>query len=67
VTDARVDAGYSSPSRLYETARKKLGMTPRPLQAGAPDEELRFTTFQSELGQDAAGCQQCRALWRAVF
>jgi len=51
VTDALVDAGYSSPSRLYETARKKLGMTPRRFHAGAPDEELRFTTFQSELGE----------------
>ena len=51
VTEALVDAGYSSPSRLYETARKKLGMTPRRFQAGAPDERLRFTTFQSELGE----------------
>jgi AraC family transcriptional regulator of adaptative response/methylated-DNA-[protein]-cysteine methyltransferase len=51
VTEAIVDAGYSSPSRLYETARKKLGMTPRRFHAGAPDEELRFTTFQSELGE----------------
>ncbi len=51
VTDALVDAGYSSPSRVYETARKKLGMTPRRFHAGAPDEELRFTTFQSELGE----------------
>ncbi len=51
VTEALVDAGYSSPSRVYETARKKLGMTPRRFQAGAPDEELRFTTFQSELGE----------------
>jgi len=51
VTDALVNAGYSSPSRLYETARQKLGMTPRQFHAGAPDEELRFTTFQSELGE----------------
>jgi AraC family transcriptional regulator of adaptative response/methylated-DNA-[protein]-cysteine methyltransferase len=51
VTDALVDAGYSSPSRLYETVRKKLGMTPRRFHAGAPNEELRFTTFQSELGE----------------
>jgi len=51
VTEALVDAGYSSPSRLYETARKKLGMTPGRFQAGAPDERLRFTTFQSELGE----------------
>jgi AraC family transcriptional regulator of adaptative response/methylated-DNA-[protein]-cysteine methyltransferase len=49
VTDALVDAGYSSPSRLYETARKKLGMTPRRFLAGAPQEELRFTTFHGEL------------------
>jgi AraC family transcriptional regulator of adaptative response/methylated-DNA-[protein]-cysteine methyltransferase len=26
-------------------------MTPRRFHAGAPDEELRFTTFQSELGE----------------
>jgi AraC family transcriptional regulator of adaptative response/methylated-DNA-[protein]-cysteine methyltransferase len=51
VTDALIDAGYSSPSRLYETAHKKLGMTPRRFLAGAPEEELRFTTFQSELGE----------------
>jgi AraC family transcriptional regulator of adaptative response/methylated-DNA-[protein]-cysteine methyltransferase len=51
VTQALVDSGYSSPSRVYETARKKLGMPPRQFGAGAPRERLRFTSFASELGE----------------
>ena len=51
VTQALVDSGYSSPSRVYETASRKLGMPPRQFGAGAPRERLRFTTFDSELGE----------------
>jgi AraC family transcriptional regulator of adaptative response/methylated-DNA-[protein]-cysteine methyltransferase len=51
VTRALVESGYSSPSRVYETASKKLGMQPRRFSAGAPREHLRFTTFASELGE----------------
>lgn len=51
VTQALVESGYSSPSRVYETASKKLGMAPRRFGAGAPRERLRFTTFTSELGE----------------
>lgn len=50
VTDSLVEAGYSSPSRLYETAKGKLGMTPKQFRAGAPNEQLRFTTFSTEIG-----------------
>ncbi len=51
VTQALVESGYSSPSRVYETASRKLGMPPRQFGAGAPREHLRFTTFASELGE----------------
>lgn len=50
VTDAWVEAGYSSSSRVYESARKRLGMIPSRYGQGAPQEELRFTRFHTPLG-----------------
>lgn len=50
VTDAWVEAGYSSSSRVYESARKRLGMAPSRYSKGAPQEELRFTRFNTPLG-----------------
>jgi len=51
VTDAWVEAGYSSSSRLYETAGKRLGMSPRRYGQGGKEETLRFTTFDTSLGK----------------
>lgn len=50
VTTAWAEAGYSSPSRVYEFARKRLGMAPRQYHNGAAREELRFTRFDTFLG-----------------
>jgi AraC family transcriptional regulator, regulatory protein of adaptative response / methylated-DNA-[protein]-cysteine methyltransferase len=50
VTTAWAEAGYSSSSRIYESARKRLGMTPSRYRKGAPREELRFTRFSTPLG-----------------
>ena len=51
VTTAWVEAGYSSSSRIYETARKRLGMAPSRYRDGAAAEELRFTIFSTVLGR----------------
>lgn len=53
VTEAIVEAGYSSPSRVYERVRRRLGMTPRKFRAGAAEEHLRYTVFDTELGRVA--------------
>lgn len=50
VTTAWVEAGYSSSSRVYESARKRLGMAPKQYRNGAAQEELRFTRFETALG-----------------
>ena len=50
VTTAWAEAGYSSSSRIYESAHKRLGMTPSRYRKGAAREELRFTRFNTPLG-----------------
>src|SRR5215831_9794946 len=51
VTTAWAEAGYSSPSRVYESARTRLGMVPSRYRSGAPEEELRFSKFSTPLGK----------------
>jgi len=51
VTTAWAEAGYSSPSRVYESAHQRLGMTPRQYRGGAAEEQLRFTRFSTSLGE----------------
>jgi len=51
VTDAIYDAGYSAPSRFYEDARERLGMAPSAWRDGGRGETIRWTTFDSPLGQ----------------
>ena len=51
VTAAWAEAGYSSPSRVYETARARLGMAPSRYGSGASEEQLRFTVFNTSLGK----------------
>ena len=53
VTTAWAEAGYSSPSRVYETATSRLGMPPRRYGSGAAREQLRYTTFATSLGKVA--------------
>lgn len=50
VTDAIYDAGYSGPSRFYEDARERLGMTPSAWRNGGRGETIRWTRFDSPLG-----------------
>lgn len=50
VTTAWAEAGYSSSSRVYETARNRLGMAPSRYRDGGAAEELRFTRFSTVLG-----------------
>src|SRR5215469_3802574 len=51
VTAAWAEAGYSSSSRVYESARARLGMAPSRYQRGAAEEQLRFTRFSTPAGK----------------
>ena len=51
VTDAVYDAGYSGPSSFYSDAKERLGMTPSAWRNGGRGETIRWTHFDSPLGQ----------------
>jgi AraC family transcriptional regulator of adaptative response/methylated-DNA-[protein]-cysteine methyltransferase len=51
VTDAIYDAGYQSPSGFYSDARQRLGMKPSAWRDGGRGETIRWTTFDSPLGE----------------
>ena len=51
VTDAVYDAGYSTPSSFYSDARERLGMTPSAWRNGGRGETIRWTHFDSPLGE----------------
>ncbi len=51
VTDAVYDAGYSSPSGFYSDAKERLGMTPSAWRDGGRGATIRWTHFDSPLGQ----------------
>jgi len=51
VTDAVYDAGYQSPSGFYNDAKERLGMTPSAWRDGGRGETIRWTTFESPLGE----------------
>lgn len=51
ITDAVYDAGYQSPSGFYSDARERLGMTPSAWRDGGRGETIRWTTFDSLLGE----------------
>ena len=51
VTDAVYDAGYSAPSGFYSDAKERLGMTPSAWRDGGRGETIRWTTFDSPLGE----------------
>ena len=50
VSAALYDAGYGSPSRVYEAGAARLGMTPARYRAGGEGEELRWSTVDTALG-----------------
>jgi len=51
VTDAIYDAGYSGPSGFYSDAKERLGMTPSAWREGGRGETIRWTTFESPIGE----------------
>ncbi len=50
VTEAIYDSGFSSSSRLYESAKANLGMTPTSLRKGGAGEQVRYALASSPLG-----------------
>lgn len=50
VTTALYDAGYGSPSRVYEDGAAQLGMTPARYRAGAAGEDIRWSLIETALG-----------------
>jgi AraC family transcriptional regulator of adaptative response/methylated-DNA-[protein]-cysteine methyltransferase len=44
------EAGYGSPSRLYESAGARLGMTPGAYRRGGAGESIRYATVSCSLG-----------------
>jgi AraC family transcriptional regulator of adaptative response/methylated-DNA-[protein]-cysteine methyltransferase len=51
VTTALYDAGFGSPSRLYEKAPRQLGMTPGEYRRGGAGTDIRFTVTPTPLGR----------------
>ncbi|MFN3842766.1 MAG: methylated-DNA--[protein]-cysteine S-methyltransferase [Rehaibacterium terrae] len=50
VTTALYDAGFGSPSRIYENGAARLGMTPARYRRGGEGETLRWTVIDTRLG-----------------
>src|SRR5208283_483444 len=51
VTTAMYDAGFSSPSRLYENATEQLGMTPGTYRRGGAGATITFAIVPTPLGR----------------
>jgi AraC family transcriptional regulator of adaptative response/methylated-DNA-[protein]-cysteine methyltransferase len=51
VSAALYDAGYGSPSRIYEQGAAKLGMTPATYRAGGDGMEIRWSLVETVLGK----------------
>ena len=50
VSAALYDAGYGSPSRVYEAGAARLGMTPARYRAGGAGESIRWSIVDTALG-----------------
>lgn len=50
VTNAIYDAGFNAPSRFYESATERLGMTPSAYRKGGMDTSIHFAVAQCSLG-----------------
>lgn len=55
VTDAMYNAGYSSSSRLYETAPERLGMTPATYSKGGAGMYIHYAIVDCHLGRILVG------------
>ena len=51
VSEALYGAGFGSPSRVYETSNKALGMTPATYAKGGAGAHIDFTTVDSDYGR----------------
>jgi AraC family transcriptional regulator of adaptative response/methylated-DNA-[protein]-cysteine methyltransferase len=51
VSAALYDAGYGSPSRVYEQGAARLGMTPARYRAGGDGERIRWSAVDTALGR----------------
>ncbi len=51
IAEALYGVGYGSSSRLYETARQQLGMTPARYRGGASGEQITYTIVRTDLGR----------------
>lgn len=51
VSAALYDAGYGSPSRVYEAGAARLGMTPARYRAGGEGEAIRWSLIDTALGR----------------
>ena len=58
VTTALYDAGYGSPSRLYERAPAHLGMTPAAYRRGGAGMHIHYTITASPLGRLLVGATE---------
>ena len=50
VTTAMYEAGFNSPSRLYERSTSSLGMTPSTYRSGGAGQKIRFAIADTTLG-----------------
>jgi len=50
VTEAIYDAGYSAPSRFYDDAKERMGMTPSAWRDGGRGHVIRYVIADSPLG-----------------
>ena len=58
ISGALYDAGYGSPSRVYEQGAARLGMTPARYRAGGDGEEIRWSIVATALGRTLVAATQ---------
>jgi AraC family transcriptional regulator, regulatory protein of adaptative response / methylated-DNA-[protein]-cysteine methyltransferase len=58
VTTALYDAGFGSPSRLYENANQQLGMTPGTYRRGGAGAHISFAIASTPLGHMLVGATE---------
>jgi AraC family transcriptional regulator, regulatory protein of adaptative response / methylated-DNA-[protein]-cysteine methyltransferase len=51
ITDAVYEAGFGSPSRLYESVDQTLGMSPTAMKSGGAGETIHYALTDSPLGR----------------
>jgi AraC family transcriptional regulator of adaptative response/methylated-DNA-[protein]-cysteine methyltransferase len=66
VTDAVYEAGFGSPSRVYEGVDAMLGMSPTAMKEGGAGETIRYAMADSPLGRVLVGATD-RGLCAVLF